>query len=188
MSYIQALASVPLPGNVSLKTFMQTVLVGLSNLEGKFVRPSWQAEPPKQPDGSVNWIGFQINNPKKDFDAFVGATDDGSPNFKRHYTFEVAIQVYGPDCEDIASLIQDNLQIPQNLEAMRAASIGLVSSTDAMHVPDLVNEKWVDRYTLSIFLKREVERSYKVQSILTAEGAIKSDPDSLNWQTQQGEN
>ena len=50
------------PPKLTLIQFIQTLLVGLSELSSDLVRSEWQLEPPKQPDATVNWLAFGIKD------------------------------------------------------------------------------------------------------------------------------
>ncbi len=128
-------------------------------------------------------MAFGVQSIKKDTNAFID-----TENLLRHETVEISCSVYGPDCENIASQTLDGFQVPQNLEILTRAGMGLLSATDAMQVPDLVNEKWIDRYTFTILLRREIRRVYPVAFLTGANGTIHTvigdKQKILDWKTQ----
>lgn len=174
-----------LPQSLTLKQFLQVALVGISGLDGVFVRPKWQREPPKQPDIDINWMAFAVTQSNPDANAYTGLKEDDTAILQRHETLEIQCSFYGPDCEDLASLVRDGFQIQQNLEGFRFANMGFVSVSQAIHLPELVHERWIDRVEMSIYLRREIQRAYPVLFFASAGGTIKtvlpSGPYSFAW-------
>jgi hypothetical protein len=107
MNYIHPTGKPTLPFNLTLNQFVQSVLVGLSEIQGPLVRPNWQEAPPTMPDLSVNWIAFGIQASLPDANAYVGVQANGQVFTQRHEELEIPISIYGPDAFDIASLIRD---------------------------------------------------------------------------------
>lgn len=188
IAYITPTSTEPLPGGLTLNQFIQTVLVGISGLINTLVRPMWQVEPPKQPDLAVNWMGFGVAVSAPDANSYLDQDEDEDTVSQRHETLEVSCAIYGPDAMEIAGVLRDGFQVPQNLEGLRAANMGFVEVGPARHVPDLINERFFNRVQLSIFLRREIQRIYPVPFLLSAEGTIHTVTDGeeylLDWETQ----
>ncbi len=175
------------PPNLTLVQFIQTLLVGLSNIKGPLVRPDWQPEEAKQPDIDVNWISFGIKSNSPDANSYQ-EIEDGSTLLGRQETLTISLLVYGPNAMDNTSLIRDGFQIPQNLAALKRANMGYVDITDAKHVPDLVNERWIDRYACDFILHRVITRTYPILDFASSSGTVyaqtATNPDyQKNWQT-----
>lgn len=160
------------PPGLNLVQFIQTLFTGLSAFPGNLVRPDWQTEMPKQPDINVNWLAFGIGSVTPDANAYTGFDPNGVTYLQRNELLELTISVYGPQAYDNVTLIRDGLQIPQNMAALRAANMGFAYDSPARHIPDLVNERWIDRYVMEIFLRRQIQRFYPIVSFLSASGIV----------------
>ncbi len=158
------------PAGLTLIQFLQTLLVGLSAFPGTLVRPSWQVSPPKEPDLAVNWLAFGITDIMPDANAYTGPSVDGVSTLARQELIRVTLSVYGPDAMDNITLIRDGFQIPQNMTSLLLANMGFAYDTPAKHLPDFVNERWIDRYVTEIFLRRVVQRTYPILDFASASG------------------
>jgi len=189
MPYLQPVTSSAPPRGLSLVQFLQTVVVGVSGLDGTLVRPLWQRKPPKNPDVDVNWIGMGIDamTPEGPF-GYLGVNSDDETISQRHELLEVSLHIYGPDAIDIVDLIRDGFQVPNNLEALRSVNMGFVESGLIRHLPDLVNEQWIDRALMSLFFRREIQRVYPIATLMSASGVIHTvvgnEPYLLDWATE----
>lgn len=170
--YLSPTPSALFPGGLTLTQFIQTVLVGISGLAKPMVRPAWQVAPPEQPDLSVNWLAFALEVTNPDTFAYTELEEDGSYSLQRQQQIEIKCSFYGPDAMENSAILQDGFQITQNLEVLQASKMGFGYSTQGLNMPDLVNERWIPRVIMSVFLRREIERTYPVLGLLSAEGTI----------------
>ena len=183
--YLAPTSSQALPDGLTLTQFIQSVLVGISGFAGNLVRPKWQQNPPGQPDVDVNWLAFAITNSTQDTNAYVALDGDDAYQFQRQQEIEVQCSMYGPSSLENTDLLRDGFQITQNLEALQIANMAFVNTSNAMHAPELVNERFFDRYEFSIFLRRQTQRVYPILSFASASGTIhatvNSEDYTLDW-------
>lgn len=166
------LSTEPLPRGLNLAQFIQTVIAGVSGLDGTLVRPKWQPQMPKSPDASVNWIAMGIDTSTPDANAYVATDDTGKVISQRHEGLEVGCSFYGPDGLDYAILVRDGFQIQANRAALKAANMGFTGVSETRHVPDLLNGQWVDRWVMTILLRREIQRVYPILTITSLSGTV----------------
>lgn len=181
-------ATVPIPDGLTLNQFLQVMLVGITGLAGTLVLPRWQVEPPKNPALELNWISFGFTVSTPDANAYIGMNPDDSTTMQRHELIELQCSLYGPLAMDYAGLIRDGFALPQNLEYLRAANMGMVETGPTQHVPDLVNGRFLNRYEMSVFLRREVIRTYPILPFVSASGVIHTvltDPYNLPWLAEE---
>jgi hypothetical protein len=160
----------PAQPNQTLIQLIQNLLVGLSAFPGSLVRPMWQPEEPFEPDLPVNWLGFGIVSITPDANAYQGINEDNIVTLQRQELIEISCMVYGPMAGSNITLIRDGFQIPQNTALLRQVNMGFAYDSPARHIPDLVNERWIDRYVMGIFLRRYVVRTYPILNFLSANG------------------
>lgn len=159
----------PLQGQ-SLEDFLQEVLVGISALDPKLVRPAFQSEPPNIPADSA-WLAFRITNQSPDTFAVEqhDPTGDGSTTLIRHEIVTLLLSFYGSAGRDLASAVSDGFQISQNREVLMQNGMALVETGDLVPVPSLVKEKWLYRTDMTLRIRRQILRSYPVLNLLSAQ-------------------
>jgi hypothetical protein len=160
------------PDGLTFVQFLQSVLVGLSGFRGSLVRPEWQQQPPINPDIDVNWLAFGIESAQPDNNAYVGYDANNNPFMQRNELITLTVSVYGPQAYDNIGLIRDGFQLTQNLTSLRAANVGFAYDTQAQHVPDFFNERWIDRWRAQFFIRRQVMRTYPILNFISVSGTV----------------
>lgn len=172
--YVHPINPTQLPKGLTLIQFLQTVVVGITALPGNMVRPKWQPEPPKQPDLRTDWLAFGIESQAPDFSAYIAPQDTAeSPiQTQRQEDLTLSFSIYGPNAMETYGLLRDGFQIPQNRMALIQANMGYTEISPGRHIPDLVNQKWIDRVECTVRIKREIQRTYPILTFTSATGII----------------
>ena len=170
--YLLPAQEAPQFGDLSFQDFLQTVFVGISGLPGTLVRPKWQLNPPKNPDLTVNWLAIGLTEDDSDTNAFVGIQPDNSSVLMRMEALTVQCTFYGPDSYELCKLLRDGFQIRQNLEALQKANMNFVNTDRMTRAPDVVNERWVDRWEMAVHLRREIIRTYPILTFVSGSGIL----------------
>lgn len=160
--------------DTALEDLFADLLAGITGISADLVRPRWQTVVPKQPTPSTDWIAFGITTATPDASPALQHDPDaagglGADTYARHSDFEILLSAYGPNGFGNATLIQDGLCVPQNIEFLRTNLITYVNSGTIRNVPDKVNETWVRRCDVLLHFRRKVERSYPVENIVSAD-------------------
>lgn len=167
-------AGTPTPADEALEDILQPMVVGITGLPGKMVRPRWQPGNPKQPEPTVNWCAIGVMHTKQDANPAIehDGTGDGADQYQRHQDVILLATFYGPNAQAYGQLLSDGMYVPQNGEALRALNMAFVEAGDLIAAPDLINQQWVRRYDLRIRLRRKIERTYPVFNILSADTPV----------------
>lgn len=168
--------------DASLEAILQQLVVGLTGLPGRLVRPRWQSTTPKQPEPSTNWCAIGVTSITPDANPAIlhNAAGGGSDTLFRHEQIEVLLSFYGPQGQQYAAQVRDGFWLPQNNDALKANLMGFVEADVLRSVPELVNQQWVRRYDFSVWLRRQVVRTYPVLNLLSAAVITESDTPLLN--------
>lgn len=158
----------------ALDDVFQRLVVGVTGLPGKMVRPRWQPNPPKQPTPDVNWCAVGVVDSAHDDNAALvhdrfANNGDGADDVLRHEELTVLASFYGPNAAGFADLMRDGLSVPQNREALHADDVAFVAVGDKRIAPDLTNGQWVRRVDLTLLFRRGVKRSYATPHLTVAD-------------------
>jgi hypothetical protein len=173
VGYIKPQTPNPPPfGKLSFEQFLQTVFVGVSGLPGDLVRPKWQVNPPAQPDILVDWLAIGLAEDDADTFTYSGVDDNGNNQFMRMEALAVQCTFYGPNSLDYMRIVRDGLQLGQNREALQKALMDFVNTSKGMRVPDLVNERWVNRWEMTAYFRRQDMRVYPILDFVSGSGSV----------------
>jgi hypothetical protein len=157
---------VPPDADEALERKLSQWVKALSGLPDAMVRPRWTAVQPAQPAQGVNWCGFGILSVTDDDNpAFVNQGEDTTEMWK-HEQIECMASFYGPGSQGVGSQFRDGLKVSQNNDQLKALGLSLGEYSKLVSAPELINNQWVRRYDMTIYLRRKLIRTYGIQSIL----------------------
>jgi hypothetical protein len=164
------------PTDSEIRGFFHAMVVGITGLNGKNVRPMWQPNPPKQLDLNVDWCAFGLVNVNSDANAYVKTNNNGEAGtLTRDEAIELLAVFYGPNAMGYASMLRDGLEISQNRWVLRQNGIAFIGQGGITHAPELINDIWYERQDLTLNFTREVRREYNVLSFVGAQDIILTD-------------
>jgi len=180
--YLVPTSGAPLEDD-ALDDFFHGVVAGITGLANTVVLPRWQTEPPQFPTG--DWVAFGIMSRKADTFAYVGhdgdaAAGQGEDTMIRHEELELLCSFYGPNCQAYGAKLRDGLSIAQNREPLFLANMGLMAVGDLLRAPEMLKNKWVPRAELPFWVRREIQRTYPVLNLLSADGSVVSSAGTSN--------
>lgn len=166
--------------DAALEDVIQGIVVGITGLPGTMVRPRWQPTPPKQPPPATNWCAIGIMRTYGETYAAIvhSASGNGSDTLQRHYSLDLLASFYGPSGQLYAGLFRDGLLIEQNREVMAANGMALYEAREIIAAPELTNTQWIRRFDVPFTLRRQVNRTYPVLNLLSAEGTIHAETET----------
>lgn len=159
------------PYDISLEDALQRIIVGITGIPGALVRPRWQPEPPQQPDYQTDWVAFGIVRTGVDTFSYHHHTDT-SQAVDRDELLYVMHSFYGPNCHGNCERFRDGWEIPQNRDSASALNLGLVEVQEAVHLPALLKERWVQRIDTTVIYRRRTSRDYPVLTITSAQAQV----------------
>jgi hypothetical protein len=170
----------PLEGQ-ALNRFLQQWIVGITGLAGNLVRPRWQAEPPVIPDAATAWCAIGVIERASDTYPYIlhDATGLGSDTIRRHELLTIMASFFDTgvsgQADSFAEIFREGAMIPQNLEALTQADMGIVETGEATAVPSLLKERWLYQVDIRVVIRREIVRSYPVLNLLSSQGTLVTD-------------
>lgn len=185
--YLQpAVSPAPLEGQ-DLNRFLQQYIANLSGLDGTLVRPRYQAAPPNIPDAGEAWAAIGVTTRNSDSFPFIGhdPSGNGTDYLQRQEELVLLCSFYDLGTNGLAdkyaSLVRDNSVIAQNREVLAASGFALAYTGEMIAVPSLFSVRWLYRVDIPITLRRQIDRTYPVLNVLSAEGTIETDDITLTF-------
>ena len=168
-------SSSPLEGQ-DLNRFLQPGIVALTTLPQDKVIQSYQGEVPNIPQAGDAWCAFWYQHLNHDNSPYIGQEPDIN-ELQRHELLQVIIDFFDLGTNGLASkyatLLRDNLAIPQNKEWLVALNFNLVHVSAPLVIPVLFKQRWQYRERTNIYLKRNVVRQYPVLDLLKGQVTMK---------------
>lgn len=83
-----------------------------------------------------------------------------------HQSLGVSVWFHGPNSHVYADTLREGAYLSQNNDALKAAGLTVQGVADEIrHLPDFINEQWVDRYEVNLTVGRAVVRTYGIRSL-----------------------
>lgn len=170
-----------------LEEFLQGIIAAIAGIDGQWVRPRWQPEPPNIPPDGQDWAAIGITSSEPDaMPAVIHHSEgEGHDELQRHEELQVLASFYGPHANAYGSRLRDGFYIAQNREALFLAGMGLVNVGAALTVPVLLKQKWLVRVDVPVVIRRAVQRNYAVLNLRTANGTLITKYVSNPFQTEE---
>lgn len=170
----------PPPDDLVLDGLFQQMVAAMTGLDPTLVRPRWQMTPPTRPPITTNWaaVGVTDTDPvpgwaySKLNSLVVPATDTAPESYvtwltlQTHWQMKVLTSFYGPNVGMYSVMFTDGFQVAQNREALGQAGIKLHHVGAVTKTAELVNAQWCGRADVSIYFNREIDRDYRVESLV----------------------
>ncbi len=141
-----AASPAPLEGQ-ALNRFFQGWIAGIIGLDGQWIRPSFQPEPPNVPDAGEAWVAFRrVSRASDTWPAIVHrGAGAGLDELQRHERIELLLSFYDLGTNGLAdayaSLFRDGTAIAQNREPLTLAQMGFMGCGDLIEVPSLLKNR-----------------------------------------------
>lgn len=153
----------------NLEDIFQAFIVGITSLQGQFVRPRWQEDPPPMPEKGQNWCAFGVKSTQPDDGPYFNQNDNESMDSIRHESIDLVLSFYGNSGQSFANIFKDGLGIPQNIAQLREHKIKFIGCGEIITAPDFLNNQYVHRYDLTATFGRKTTRTFAVKSFASFE-------------------
>ncbi len=146
-------------------------LSALTGIDKTLVRKRWLNKVGKQPELGTDWIAVGVE----------GVTTWGTPysdnqkipdiqNRISQQTLKFRASFYGSNSAELSDKAREGLCMVQNNNQLKRYGLTVQSVDDeVLHLPDLQDEQWVDRYDLTFRIGRSVSREYGIRTIIAAD-------------------
>ena len=162
-----------------VETRLRLFVSAITGLDKSLVRKRWSQKPATQPPFGTDWCAVGVvrvrtlGNP--DFQGNKGniqKPDSGDVVSQCHQTLFCLASFYGQNAQENADLLRDGLGIPQNNSWLQSQGLTVQNIDEATHIPEFVNQQWLDRYDLSFQIGRKLTRTFGVRTIANADFEI----------------
>lgn len=163
------------PAGAALLSLFHDTIQGITGIAGSLVRPRWQANPPQQPAGTVDWAAFGVTVGTPLDTPVIQQVNDSSAELKRQLYMELSVAIYGPNSLSNGQILLDGFAIRQNGDLLRANEIKLVGIGDLVAMPEITNVQWISHYETVIRFTQEVSRTYNIFTLTSASATLTAD-------------
>jgi len=176
--FLTPLSTLPAPiEGQALNRFLQPAIVALTGLGATFVIPGNQPEPPNIPTAGEAWGTFFYEKIDADVFPFIkhatDTTGNGYDQLQRHELWAVKCDFFDLGTNGLASyyatLLRDNLAIPQNREFLLPQGFNLRGVGAIEVVPVVFKQRWQYRERFTFYIKRNTVRNYAVLNLASGQ-------------------
>lgn len=150
------------PNDQSLEDIFQGLIVGVTGLSGKWVRPRFQTEPPPIPSIKQDWVAFVVQNQTPDDGPYFEQSENQTSI--RHERLEVFLSFYGPNGQMYSKRFIDGLAIPQNIDQILEHKIKFIEVGRVLTAPDKINEQYVHRFDVTAVFARKTKQVHQIKT------------------------
>ncbi|HGJ5876701.1 MAG TPA: hypothetical protein ACHBX0_10315 [Arsenophonus sp.] len=154
--------------NEALNRQLSRWVCGVSGLHAKQVLPRWQAKPAPLPPSDTNWCAFGIINIASDANPALVKQTDASTELWQYEILTCMASFYGKEGLYYATRFRDGIMLSQNNAEMNKSNLTLGSHSQITAFPELINNQWVNRFDMTVHLRRKVVRRYHIKSVTDA--------------------
>lgn len=169
----------------ALDDAIQGLIAGVTGLDGTLVRPLYSNPPLPEPELSVNWMAVGIaETDDVGYPALqhVGATAtaDGYDKLTQNEELRFLVASFGPLAHAYLMLLRDGLNVPQNIQALKAQGIKYTGASTPVRLPRLRAQQFQYRWDCQIIFQRARSRVYPILDIKSATVNLRDDSGQLN--------
>jgi hypothetical protein len=162
-----------LPTNVlldddALEDVFQTLFVGISDLDLTLVRPSFQKNPPNEPNKDTNWLSFAIISRDESelsdqlFNAKTGIFTETSVE-----ELNILVSCYGPSSGNLSNLVRNSIRIDQNRLQILRYGIVWVSASKPQNTSYELNSQYQKRWESIYVFRRYLNTTWPINTVET---------------------
>ncbi|MCL1939538.1 MAG: hypothetical protein FWG04_02620 [Desulfovibrionaceae bacterium] len=163
------------PGHTDIEDVLQAVIVGITGICGKLVRPRWQQSPPDEPSPQENWCAFGITRFDPHNFPAIQHHAEGYDEITDYATLTVLASFYGPLHMDFARAFRVGLHIMQNRKMLRDHDMAFIRAGSIVPVPALVSMQWRARADLTLTFQRMTRQRYAALNLQQVSGTLVSE-------------
>lgn len=173
------------------------LIAGITGLDRNlYIRPRWQLDPPIIPAVEVDWVAFGIMSvvaepgahlTQVDDPALAASDNDGHAVLVQHEEISMLSSFYGQNSYEYATILRDGFRIQQNWVEARSRGFSLLDSGTIRNAPEQINYTWYRRWDFDFRIRRQIDRSYDILNLKSAQGTFHADGSqniSDTWDTE----